>query len=358
MATAIDLPARADVAIVGGGFAGAATAWALAERGVRAVILEREPALGRHASGRGAGLGRQLAEDDATSRLAIRGAELLRRRFPSAWRQTGGLLGFDDPAHAAAYQARAERLGVPHEVVGRAAVLRHWPAFAELPVAAAVAVPTDGVIDPRALLAGLAAGAEVVHAAPVVRISDGWAGAGAEAGGVVLETPRGALAARVVVDAAGAWAGIATGDPPLDVHRRHLFVLEAAAPAGAPYFWHLGADELYVRADGDGLLACPCDAEATAPADQQPTPAGDACLAARLAAAPGLAGARIVRRWACQRAFTPDRRMRLGRDPDRPWLVWAAGLGGHGATAAAAVGEVVAGAVLEALGRGQGQAGG
>jgi glycine/D-amino acid oxidase-like deaminating enzyme len=38
--------------------------------------------------------------------------------------------------------------------------------------------------------------------------------------------------------------------------------------------------------------------------------------------------------------------MRLGRDPARPWLVWAAALGGHGATASPAVGEVVAEAVL------------
>jgi glycine/D-amino acid oxidase-like deaminating enzyme len=244
---------------------------------------------------------------------------------------------------------------VPHEAADRAAVRRHWPAFAGLPIAAAVAVPTDGVIDPRALLAQLAAGAEVVHEAPVVRISDGGGEAG---GGVVVETARGAIAARVVVDAAGAWAGSATGDPPLDVRRRHLFVLEAAPPAGAPYFWHLGAAELYVRAEGGGVLVSPCDAAATAPADQQPTPEGDLCLAARLRAVPGLAGAGVARRWACQRAFTPDRRMRLGRDPHRPWLVWAAGLGGHGATAAAAVGEVVAGAVLEALGRGSGQAGG
>ena len=62
-----------------------------------------------------------------------------------------------------------------------------------------------------------------------------------------------------------------------------------------------------------------------------------------------IAGVPITRRWACQRAYTEDRKMRLGRDPNRPWLVWAAGLGGHGATAAPAVGERVAAAVVEAL---------
>lgn len=354
-ARAIDLPARADVAIVGGGFAGCATAWALAARGVRAVILERESELGRYASGRGAGLGRQLAEDDATAALAIRGARLLRERFPAVWREAGGLLGFDDPAAAAAYAARAERLGVPCRAVDRAAVLAWWPAFDGLPLAAALHVPSDGVIDTRGLLAGLAAGADVVYEAQVVWISDdrgGRPGAGRGAGrGVVIETSRGAIEARVVVDAAGAWAGAATGDPPLDVHKRHLFVLEAAPPADAPYLWHLGGQELYVRADGDGVLISPCDRAAAPPADQQPTPDGDALLMDRLRLAPTLAGAGVARRWACQRAFAPDRRMRLGRDPRRPWLVWAAALGGHGATSAAAVGEVVAGAVIEALGQ-------
>jgi glycine/D-amino acid oxidase-like deaminating enzyme len=42
--------------------------------------------------------------------------------------------------------------------------------------------------------------------------------------------------------------------------------------------------------------------------------------------------------------------MKLERDVTRPWLVWAAGLGGHGATASAAVGETVASHVIAALG--------
>jgi D-arginine dehydrogenase len=150
-----------------------------------------------------------------------------------------------------------------------------------------------------------------------------------------------------VVDAAGAWAGELTGDPPLEAFKRHVYVLEASG-AGAPFLWHLGADELYVRADAGGLLVSPCDATTTAAADQQPDATGDAMLQARLAAS-AWSQAPIARRWACQRAFTPNRAMRLGRDPGRPWLVWAAGLGGHGATASAAVGEVVADACMAAL---------
>jgi D-arginine dehydrogenase len=154
--------------------------------------------------------------------------------------------------------------------------------------------------------------------------------------------------ARVVVDAAGAWAGALTGDPPLDAFKRHVYVLEAAVAAGAPFLWHVGADELYVRPDAGGLLVSPCDATATAAADQQPDAIGEAMLRVRLAESVW-SDARVVRRWACQRAFTSNRMMRLGRDAMRPWLVWAAGLGGHGATASPAVGEVVAEACIAVL---------
>jgi len=338
------LPTTTDVAIVGGGFAGVATAWALARRGVAAVVLEREAAPGRFASGRSAGLGRQLAEDDATSALTISGAGLLRGQFAAVWQPCGGILSFDRHAAAEAYEARAARFGVAVERVDRAGVVARWPGVAGLPIAAALYVPSDGVIDVGALLALFARDIAIVCDAKV-------AGVEPTARGARLATARGAIEARVVVDAAGAWAGELTGDPPLESFKRHVYVLEAAG-AGAPFLWHLGDDELYVRGDAGGLLVSPCDAAATAPADQQPDATGEAMLRARLAATSSAAwgDAPIARRWACQRAFTRDRTMRLGRDPARRWLVWAAGLGGHGATASAAVGEAVAGACIAALG--------
>jgi len=338
-----ELPTTTDVAIMGGGFAGAATAWALARRGVAAVVLEREPALGRYASGRSAGLGRQLAEDDATSRLTIRGAAILRGELAASWQPCGGILSFDVEAAAEAYAARAARLGVPVTRLDRDGVVARWPGADELPIAAALLVPSDGVIDVAQLLATYARAATVVCDARVDHIEP-------TAGGARLGLARGAIEARVVVDATGAWAGGLTGDAPLEAFKRHVYLLEAEPIAGAPFLWHLGADELYVRGAGDELLVSPCDARATPPADQQPDSIGDAMLHVRLASC-AWSTARVTRRWACQRAFTADRAMRLGRDPVRPWLVWAAGLGGHGATASAAVGEVVADACLAALAR-------
>jgi D-arginine dehydrogenase len=316
------LPARIDVAIIGGGFAGCATAWALARRGVQAVVLEREVKLGRFASGRGAGLGRQLAEDDATTELTVR-----------------GVLTFDEPSRVHAYVASAARHDVGIEVIDRARVLTQWPEVRGIEIAAGIAIPTDGVIDIHVLLELYAASAQVELAAAVERVEPGGIG-------VQLTTKRGPIEARFVVDAAGAWAGATTGDPPLDAYKRHLFVIEAASRAGTPYLWHLGNEELYLRSENGLILTSACDATHGPACDAEVDSEGVRGLREVLAkAAPGLERAGIRKQWACQRSFTPDRQMRLGRDPSRPWLVWAAGLGGHGATASPAVGEIVADAI-------------
>ncbi len=321
-----------DVVIVGAGFAGAATAWALRERGIRATVLEREAGLGVHASGRGAGLGRVLAEDDHTSQLTIRGAQLLRERFEVHWKPTGGFLTFDHAQAAEDYRARARRFDVPHEMVDRAVVARHWSV--EVAIEAALFLPRDGVIENSGLLRAFAGDVEFETA--VQRISPSTRGA-------VIETNRGAIEARCVVDGSGAWAGSWTQDPPLEAYKRHLFVIEMTAPADAPYLWHLGERELYVRPHADGVLACPCDTERVDAMLQTPSSDADSRCDARLP------GSVILDKWACQRAFAPDRKMRIGRDPARQWLVWAAALGGHGATASAAVGERAAAAVTEVL---------
>ena len=334
-----DFPARIDVAIVGGGFAGCATAWALARRGVSAIVLEREHTLGRYASGRGAGLGRQLAEDDDTTALTIRGAELLRSELSSAWTPTGGVLGFDDAARAEAYVARAATAGVGAQLLDRAAVLADWPALEGISLTTGLFVPTDGVIDTKALLALYAASTRVELACPVSRIEPGGAGA-------LVTTPRGVVEATIVVDATGAWAGTLTNDLPLDVFKRHLYVLEVMSGPRAPFLWHLGREEMYVRPDGDGVLVSVCDASRDVASDALADPVGETVMRTLVGrAAPEWDIAPIKRAWACQRTFTPDRSMRLKRDVERPWLAWAVGLGGHGATASAAIGETVAAAI-------------
>ena len=338
-----ELPSSADVVVIGAGFAGVATAWALQRRGVKQVmVLEREVQPGRFASGRSAGLGRQLAEDDHTTALTMRGAALMRETL--AWTPSGGLLSFDEDSTSDAYLERAKRNQLAVEPGGRELVTSRWPQLADLRVTRALWVPSDGTIDVAALLGMFTAGVRIECSTTVQQVEPG-------ASGAAVVTTRGAIAARVVVDAAGAWAGELTGGDKLNAYKRHVFVLEAAAAPSTPWLWHLGTGEMYLRRDGGTVLASPCDASKCEPGHQEPDLVGEAHLRRLLDEADSaFAGMPITRRWACQRAYTEDRKMKLGRDATRPWLVWAAALGGHGATASPAVGERVAEAVIAALG--------
>ena len=61
-----------DFAIIGGGFAGLATAYFLAQSGRSGIILEKEDHIAAHASGKNAGMFRQLHSDLLVFELANR----------------------------------------------------------------------------------------------------------------------------------------------------------------------------------------------------------------------------------------------------------------------------------------------
>lgn len=365
------LPGRARVVIVGGGLAGAATAYALGRAGVDGVlIVEREDTCGHHASGRNAALGRQLTEDDAVTGYTTRGAAFLRR--PPAgfsetplWAQTGSVLLVDRPEDVDAMCRRAARWELPHAPIDVAGLAARWPALAGVPAAGGVCFPTDGVIDVHALLQGFLRGARAAGARTAVRCEvldiRGAGGRLDEPGGCTVLTSRGPVSCDCVVIAAGAWVeglGRKAGARPTRYApiQRHLFITEAvpALDPAAPFVWHVGAAEFYVRPERTGYLLSGCDEAEVAPCDAVPAPGAIQALADKLAPlAPRLAELGIARAWACLRTFAPDRRPVIGWDPHLPRLFWVAGLGGHGATGSAAVGQRAAELLLEKLGAGR-----
>jgi glycine/D-amino acid oxidase-like deaminating enzyme len=357
---------RAPVVIVGGGFAGAATAWHLVRRGVRRlVVLEAEAAPGAHASGRNAALVRRLVEDDALVEAALAGSAFIARPPPAfadgpLLRNPGSLI-LCAATTANALAAHAARVGA--EEVARADAERLVPELCGATFETAIRTPGDGVADLRALLTAFlrgaaAGGAEIVTGCRALSID-------APGGRVAaIETSRGRIETAAVVDAAGAWAGAlarraGAAGPPLEPRRRHIFV--ASGPGGppaaeTPFAWNIDHG-VYFRPDGEGCrLLSACDEEPYRPTiepgagvDACPAdPRAEAALAAKLRAyVPALAGARVERRWACLRTCAADGRFVLGPDPAIEGLFYAAGLGGHGVTTAAAVGELAAAAVLD-----------
>jgi glycine/D-amino acid oxidase-like deaminating enzyme len=335
------LPARAEVAIVGGGVAGLATAWALVERGVRdVVVLEREAALASHASGRNAAMCRALAEDDAWTALTAEGAVFLRSPpagFARAPLVDGrGAVLLAGAAVADELRARALRFAIRHEVMDAAGVAARWPG---LEVArGGVWFPDDGIIDLGVLVESFVAGARgggvsVVTGAEVTAIV-------AERDAVIVRTAGGVVEAQQVVVAAGAWSDeVATRAQVAGVglvsRRRHIMAIHAHA-GDAPIVWDVDGDEWYVRPAGPEVWASACDSDVVTAGVVDARTAAEAEVRARLPK--NLAEAPLARVWACQRTFAGGAPV-VARDAAHPWLVRVVGLGGHGITASAAVGR-------------------
>jgi D-arginine dehydrogenase len=345
--------------IVGAGFAGAATAYQLARRGVRdIVVLDRETRPGAHSSGRNAALGRQVVTDAEVRDLAVEGTRFMAEPpdgFPAGeyLRATGALI-MGSGAEAEALRATVAPLntaGVAAEWVSLAAARQQVSVLDGASCEGGVYCRPDGVVDIAALLEGYlrASGARLLLSRRVtaVEAASGRVRAVATDQGERIET-------GVVVNAAGAWAG-ALGrlagacEPPLRPCRRHIVVtgsLDWVDPKW-PYVWDV-TTQVYFRPEPPGLLLSPCDEVEHSPDDSAVDDAALTLLAEKLAHAfPRLADLPVLRYWAGYRTLTPDGRFIIGADPDVEGFVWCAGLGGHGVTTSAAVGRLTAGAILD-----------
>lgn len=204
---------RADVAIVGAGIVGLATALRLLEARphLRVAVVEREDRVGAHQSGHNSGVvhaGLYYAPGSAKARLCREGKGLLeayceRKGIPVTF--TGKLVVALDEGELPRLEALKERAlanGVDGlEEVGPERIRELEPHAAGI---RALWSPRTGVVDftrvTRSYAADVeAAGGTIDLGRPVTairRLPDG----------LVLETPRGPLAARAVVACAGLWS--------------------------------------------------------------------------------------------------------------------------------------------------------
>lgn len=199
-----------DVAIVGGGIVGLATARALVERAPRArlLILEKEPGPGRHQTGHNSGVihgGIYYRPGSAKARLCVEGGRLL-VEFCQAhgirWERCGKVIVATRPAELPRLQALYER-GVANGVPGLQLI--DPPRLRELePHAAAlraIHAPNTGIVDYGEVTAALArelgqAGVEIRTGARVTAIAR-------RDDGLVLATTAGEVGARGLVNCAG-----------------------------------------------------------------------------------------------------------------------------------------------------------
>jgi D-arginine dehydrogenase len=339
--------------IVGGGFAGAATAWALGRAGLGpGTILEQELACGAHASGRNAGI-MKLAESDglvsALGRHTLRAIDSMQSDGDPLLRRTGGvtLVGEAEAPELELLHRDLSRSAVSARLLTASQAKRDLPILEDVRFHAALWCGDEGVVDVHALLGRYLEGARSAgfSVRTRTRVKE-LITVGGRAAGVITDAGE-EIHAEAVVDASGAWAGSlgrAAAPLPLTPLRRHLFVTAPSALMSPeqPFVW-MDEAALYFRPESGGLLMSPCDETPAAAGAPDADPAAAELLGEKLTRwAPRLIDLAIRRSWACLRTFAPDRRALIGPDPDVPGLFHVSGLGGFGVTCSAAIGELAA----------------
>ncbi|MFQ5669083.1 MAG: NAD(P)/FAD-dependent oxidoreductase [Acidobacteriota bacterium] len=343
---------RARILIIGGGIAGLATAWHLGRRHAEGVLLlEREPQLGTHSTGRNAAILRTVGPDPLITSVALRSkASLLAP--PAGFSETPlvdpcGLLMIAGRASAAELQRWAGEAGPTAQVIPASRLETLAPHFAG-DTALAAWFPDEGRLDIAALVQGFARGARrtgiAFHRGATVEglLQEGGRVAGARlAGGEEIR-------ADTTVIASGGWAGRlgASAGSRVDLRptRRHLMVTapDDRVDARWPVVWSLG-DAFYCRPESGGLLLCACDQVDVDPDACHTDPAIRERIAAKaMRLLPGQAGAEAAHFWCGMRTLTADQRFAIGPDPDLPGLFWVAGLGGHGMVCSFEIGRIAA----------------
>jgi sarcosine oxidase, subunit beta len=236
-----DPPSGADLVVIGGGVIGAATAFHAARAGLRALVLERRPALATLTTAASTGAFRLQFDNQEEFELVSESVELFlnfreatgQDRYDLRIRPQGYLwvtTSDEGMARQAALVEHQVAWGLGDvELVDGSDVRARWPWITEDVVQARWRAG-DGFLDPKELTLGFAAasGATVAIESAVVglRVEDDRITA--------VETTRGPVACDAAVIAAGpfsgevaAWAGI---DLPVETVARHKVVLPDVPP--------------------------------------------------------------------------------------------------------------------------------
>ena len=323
-----------DFLVIGAGIAGLSAAARLARHG-STLVLEAESAPGMHASGRSAA----FAHFDMDSRLvrALTAASMPLLSEPAARPHPALFIALEGQDAALdrlekdyrEWSPDVRRLSVA-EARKLVPVLREGPGG----IVGALLDPSGRKLDAHALLEGhrkalTAAGGSIATKAPVLAMRH-------EAGRWIVDTAGGAYSARVIVNAAGAWADevAALADvAPIGVRplRRTVITFDVPMNVSAWPFTKTVGPGFYIEPEGSGrLLACPMDEHPSPPCDAQPEEEDVALAAWRVEEATTLAIPRLASRWAGLRTFAPDRLPVCGFDRHAPGFFWLAGQGGFG----------------------------
>jgi glycine/D-amino acid oxidase-like deaminating enzyme len=363
-----ELPRTSDVVIVGGGIVGAATAFHAARAGLRPLIVERRPALSTLTTAAAAGGFRLQLDNEEEYRLIRESVEL----FVNFGELTGQT-EYDPQVRRQGYlwlTTRKERAREQHAIVE---AQRSW-GLDDVDILDGDAIRLvypwvapdvlqarfrrgDGLLDPRCVALGLAAGSEAAVATECA--ATGFRLDSSEGRLAGVETTKGFVATRTVVIAAGPFSGVVSdwagvGLPITTVQRQKVVLPDVPeVPPEAPMTIDEDTGAHWRPAfRGAFLLFTDPSTPPSAPAEDLPVDHGFAFRLLRPDSPQAVA--RVAPFWrevwerggahwmiqAGQYDMTPDRRPLIGQLPVEGLFV-NAGYSGHGVMGAPAGSRIV-----------------
>lgn len=345
-----------DFLVVGAGVSGAAVAHELVRHGT-VLLLEAEATPGYHATGRSAALFTPHQGTPIVQAINRASASFFASPPPGFTDQPllsprGGLtIAEPGQEHCLAALLALSAPGRDVNEISVEAALALAPLLRPERFGAAVHEPGVADIDVAGLHQGFLRG--VKQHGGTLQCGQRICGLTHKRGLWTARTPDSSIQARIVINAAGAWAdhvAALAGARPIGLvpKRRTAIIVDAPAdyhPRCMPAVDFTGTDA-YFKPDGGRIMASLGDQEAVDAQDIQADEWEIAVLADWLQQETRLTVRKINHSWAGLRSFVADDNPVIGYDDELPNFFWLAGQGGYGIMMAPALGEAAAALAL------------
>ena len=358
----------ADVVIIGSGIVGSSVAYHLAEQGcTNVLVIEREAHQGKGSTGKSMGGVRAQFSTPVNIQMSRYSIDFFSRfdevvGHPADYRAHGYLFCATSERHLNYLKANRERqlaLGVNNvELVTPEDIAKFVPQLRVDDILGGTFCQTDGFVDPHSVMMGFMSNARErgVRLWLDTQVTGIEVSSNSDIGRRItgVQTSRGLVSTRVVVNAAGPWAAgvakLAGAELPVEPLRRQLVPTEPfdGLPQRFPMVIDMSTG-FHFRREGKGILLAWNDPEETPGFKTDFDPSFVEKILMRAAdRVPRLAEAEVNprRAWAGLYEMTPDHHAIIGPAPDVRGLYFVNGFSGHGVMHSPASGRITADLIL------------